>query len=115
MRARQQLHEPVTLALMQQWTGRSAATIARSSRHAVGVAPLQRLKTVRLSLAAGLVRHSSLSLKEIAGRVGYLRLHEFSQPTGSTSAAHRAVIADDNWWNGARERTRTSKGFPTRS
>ncbi len=78
-RARQQLHEPIDLPTMQQWTGRSPATIARACRHAVGVSPAQRLKHVRLSLARGLVRNSTLAMKEIAARVGYARVHEFSR------------------------------------
>ncbi len=78
-RARQQLHTPIALPVMQQWTHRSAATIARSCRYAVGLSPLQRLMHVRMSLARGLVCGSQLAMKEIAGRVGYARVHEFSR------------------------------------
>lgn len=78
-RARQQLDQPVSLPLMEEWTGASAATIARSCRHAVGVPPMKRVKTIRMSLARGLVRSSELSMKEIAERLGYDRVHEFSR------------------------------------
>jgi len=70
-------------ALNMQWmtrhTGASPATIARACKHAVGMPPLKRIKQVRLSLARGLVMRSSLSMKEIAGRTGYPRVHEFSR------------------------------------
>lgn len=73
------LKERVTLAALQQRFRRSPATIARSCRQAVGVPPLKRLKQIRLSLARGLVRNSMLRMTEIAERVGYPRLHEFSR------------------------------------
>ncbi len=78
-RARQRLDAPVTLQTMEEWTHRSAATIARSCEHAVGVPPMKRVKQIRMSLARGLVRASSTSIKEIAQRLGYERVHEFSR------------------------------------
>ncbi len=76
---RKDLRRPITLATMAQIAKRSPATIARSCVHAVGMPPLKRLKRVRLSLARGLVWSSRLSLTEIAERVGYDRVHEFSR------------------------------------
>ncbi len=76
---RQNLDRPLSMKTMQQWAHRSPATIARSCEYAVGVSPVRRLREVRMSLARGLVRNSDLTMKEIAERVGYARLHEFSR------------------------------------
>lgn len=78
-RLRQDLSKPITLDMMAQLTGRSPATIARSCRAAVGVSPVHRIKQVRMSLARGLVQRSDLWFKEIAARVGFARIHEFSR------------------------------------
>lgn len=76
---RNDLRRPIDLSVMSQISKRSQATIARSCQHAIGMPPLKRLKQVRLSLARGLVWSSHLSLTEIAERVGYARVHEFSR------------------------------------
>ncbi len=76
---RQDLAHPVTLATLAQAAHTSPATLTRACRHAVHLPPLKRIKQVRLSLARGLVLRSGLSMKEIAARVGYPRVHEFSR------------------------------------
>jgi AraC-like DNA-binding protein len=76
---RKNLCQPVSLRRLSELSRASAATISRSCRHAVGVSPLRRIKQVRLSLARGLVLRSALQMKEIAGRIGYDRVHEFSR------------------------------------
>lgn len=76
---RRELDKLTSLKQMSELTGRSAATIARSCRQAVGVAPMKRIKQVRMSLAAGLVQRSDLRMTEIADRIGYSRVHEFSR------------------------------------
>ena len=78
-RLRQDLRRPINFSLMQDLCGKSRASIARSCMAAVGMSPMRRVRQVRLSFARGLVRHSDLRLKEIADRVGYGRLHEFSR------------------------------------
>jgi AraC-like DNA-binding protein len=76
---RNDLQQRIDLARMSQVSGRSQATIARSCMFAVGIPPLKRIKQVRMSLAQGLVLRSSLSISDIADRVGYARIHEFSR------------------------------------
>jgi AraC-like DNA-binding protein len=76
---RKDLCQPVCLRRLSELSKSSAATISRSCRAAVGVSPLRRIKQVRLSLARGLVLRSTLSMKEIAVRIGYDRVHEFSR------------------------------------
>lgn len=78
-RLRRDLSEPVSLRQLADLAGRSAATVARSCYAAVGMAPMRRIKQVRLSLARGLVQRSDLRMTQIAARVGYQRVHEFSR------------------------------------
>lgn len=78
-RFREDLQRPVNLAQLAAWRRTSPASVARACRYAVGVPPLKRLKQVRLSLARGLVLRSGLAMKEIAARIGYSRVHEFSR------------------------------------
>ncbi len=76
---RKRLREPIDLAGIAALSGVSPATIDRSCRHAVGIAPMRRIKQVRLSLARGLLARDDLSIGEIAEMVGYGRIHEFSR------------------------------------
>jgi AraC-like DNA-binding protein len=57
----------------------SSSTILRACREAVGLSPIRRLKQIRLGMACGLLEHSERSITEIAQRVGYSRIHEFSR------------------------------------
>jgi AraC-like DNA-binding protein len=92
---RRDLAQQVTLHRMVEVSGRSAATIARACHEAVGLPPLKRIKQVKMSLARGLVRHSELRMGDIAGRVGYSRVHEFSRDYrrhfGTTPTEDRAT------------------------
>ncbi|NQU38731.1 MAG: helix-turn-helix transcriptional regulator [Lentisphaerae bacterium] len=76
---RHDLSRRIDLTTMVALSGRSPATIARSCRVAVDMPPMKRIKQVRLSLARGLVARSDLQMTEIASRVGYGRVHEFSR------------------------------------
>lgn len=76
---RRDLARPIDLSMMSDLSGKSIATIARSCQSAVNLPPMKRIKQIRMSLARGLVRQSNLSVTEIAGRVGYGRVHEFSR------------------------------------
>jgi AraC-like DNA-binding protein len=78
-RLRQNLGRPMTLTQLAQLAGRSPATLARACHAAVGLPPMKRLKQIRMNLARGLTQCSQLRIKEIAQRVGYERLHEFSR------------------------------------
>jgi AraC-like DNA-binding protein len=78
-RIRQNIDQPLSLTVLEKWSGCSIATVARSSQNAVGQPPMKRIKQIRLSLARGLVQRSELSFSQIALQVGYFRLHEFSR------------------------------------
>ena len=76
---RADLSRPLDLNFIQTFTGRSLRTIIRSCHCAVGMAPMQRVKQLRMSMARGWVLYSELPFAEIARRVGYSRGQEFSR------------------------------------
>lgn len=77
--ARQHIDRAVTLGELCAQFHRSPNTLARACVEAVGITPMKRLKQIRLSLARGLVHYSEFTMSEIALRVGYARVHEFSR------------------------------------
>jgi AraC-like DNA-binding protein len=76
---RADLSQPISMAILQKIGRRSQQIIIGSCRLAVGMAPMKRMKHVRLSYARGLVQSSNLSMSEIAYRIGYSRVQEFSR------------------------------------
>jgi len=78
-RLREDLSRPIDMRTLQKLSGRSQRSIIRACHLAVGVAPMKRVKKLRLSYARGLVLYSQLSLTEIALRVGYGRVQELSR------------------------------------
>lgn len=76
---RRDLAQQISLQRMVSISQKSAATISRSCHEAVGSAPLKRIKQVKMSLARSLVQRSELPMGEIATRIGYVRVHEFSR------------------------------------
>jgi AraC-like DNA-binding protein len=75
-RIRERLQEPVELSDLCRLSGRSARTLYRACHRATGLAPLKRIKKIRLSMARGLLLHSELNISEVAYRVGYDRVQE---------------------------------------
>ncbi|MGO8699027.1 MAG: helix-turn-helix domain-containing protein [Limisphaerales bacterium] len=75
-RLRERLQGPLQLSDLCRLSGRSARTLNRACHWATGLAPLKRLKKIRLSMARGLVLHSTLGISEVAYRVGYERVQE---------------------------------------
>lgn len=76
---RGRLDQPIDLALLEKLSGRSQRSIARASCLATGMPPMKRVKQIRLSYARGLTRLSDFSMTEIAYRIGYSRVQEFSR------------------------------------
>lgn len=70
------LQEPIDLSLLCRTSGRSARTLYRACHRATGMAPLKRIKKIRMNMARGLILHSMLSISEVAYRVGYDRVQE---------------------------------------
>jgi len=76
---RNDLARPIDMRAKSRLARCSPSAITRSCRCAVGMPPLKRVKELRMSLARSLVRASSLTFTQLAERVGYQRLHEFSR------------------------------------
>jgi hypothetical protein len=76
---RADLSQPISMGILQKIGRRSQQKIIGSCWLAVGMAPMKRMKHVRLSYARGLVQSSDLSMSEIAYRIGYSRVQEFSR------------------------------------
>ncbi|MFG0264140.1 MAG: helix-turn-helix domain-containing protein [Rhodopirellula sp. JB055] len=76
---RTNLDGSIDLRLLERMSGRSQRSIARACRLATGMPPMKRVKQIRLSYARGLVQLSDLSMTEIAMRIGYPRVQEFSR------------------------------------
>src|SRR3546814_2980007 len=64
-----------TTASMAESAGMSRSLFCKSFREAVGATPIHYLKTVRLELAASLLRQTGLPLSEVAHRVGRSEEH----------------------------------------
>ena len=73
------LSQPIDLRYIEKLSGRSRRTINRACYLAVSMSPMRRVKEIRLSYARGLVQHSTLTMTEIAYRVGYTRVQELSR------------------------------------
>jgi AraC-like DNA-binding protein len=78
-KVRADLAHPIDMRLLERLSHRSQRTIIRACQLAVGKSPMKRVKEIRLSYARGLVQLSDLSMSEIAFRVGYGRVQEFSR------------------------------------
>ncbi len=76
---RADLSRPIDIRLLEKISGRSQRSIIRACHLAVGMAPMKRVKKLRLSYARGLILYSNLALTEIAFRVGYARVQELSR------------------------------------
>lgn len=110
---RSDLSRPISLRTIRQLSGRGLRTIIRACHRAVGMAPMQRVRRMRLSMARGLVLYSQMPLSEIARRVGFGRVQEFSRDYhsrfGVTASDDRAAGPDYRT-----ERTRPERGGNTR-
>lgn len=67
---RSRLDEPHTLDSLARSCGLSTRTLARRTRNAVGLSPLQLVQRVRLERSLHLLRTTRMPLDEIAGAVG---------------------------------------------
>lgn len=78
-RLRQRLDKPVDLPAIAALAGMSIRTTIRACKAATGMTPAQRLRELRQTYAHSLLHHSDLPVTEIAFRVGYSRVQEFSR------------------------------------
>src|SRR3546814_5217342 len=79
---------------MAESAGMSRSLFCKSFREAVGATPIHYLKTVRLELAASLLRQTGLPLSEVAHRVGYKSDEAF---LGSVANMGHGRAASPSW------------------
>lgn len=89
------LAEPLTLATLAQQAAQSEYHFARMFRHSMKMAPHQYVMQRRMVKATELVRHSTLSLTEVALACGFSSASHFSNrfktSTGQTPSQLRAA------------------------
>lgn len=95
---RRNISSPISMADVCRHFHCSPKTVERACHAALGQPPMKRLKHIRLSLARGLVQFSELNMTEIARRVGYARVHEFSRDYHK--AFSQAPTAERKAWRG---------------
>lgn len=76
------LSMPIDLRYLEKMSNRSRRTINRACIAATGKSPMKRIKYIRMVHARDLVTMSEISMTEIAFRLGYSRVQEFSRDYG---------------------------------
>ena len=76
---RLRLDASLDLAEIARLAGMSARTTNRACKAATGMTPVRRLRELRMIYARGLLQHTDLPVTEIAFRVAYARVQEFSR------------------------------------
>jgi AraC-like DNA-binding protein len=92
---RNRAHEPVTLTELSKWSGYSPQHLNRVFNAALGVTPLQHHARLRMTLAQELLADPSLTIAQVARRLGFDDAFYFSrlfkQHTSQSPAQHRAT------------------------
>ena len=76
---RHDLSQPLSIASICKMLHKSERSLFRACNRATGMPPMKRIRQIRLSYSRGLLLHSALTISEIAYRVGYKRVQEFSR------------------------------------
>jgi AraC-like DNA-binding protein len=76
---REHLDEPADLQTIARLAGLSVRTTIRACKAATGMPPIQRLRELRLSYAHSLLHYSERPITDVAFRIGYARVQEFSR------------------------------------
>ena len=78
-RLRRKKHFRPSLDNLLEISGYSRSTLNRLSKKATGVSPLHRIRIIRMEEARSLLSFSKLNVSQVAARLGYPRIHEFSR------------------------------------
>jgi transcriptional regulator GlxA family with amidase domain len=73
------LSSPISIAQLAEQSGLSARTLSRRFKRATGMAPLSYLQSLRIASAKDLLRHSNLTVGDIAWQIGIADVSYFSQ------------------------------------
>jgi AraC-like DNA-binding protein len=92
------LEEPLPLEKIAAMAQMSERTVIRACQAATGMTPTRRLRELRMAYATSLIQHTALPITEIALRVGFSRVQEFSRDfrkrTGMTPLECRKSMPD---------------------
>jgi AraC family transcriptional regulator len=95
---RTHLTEPITVAEIAAHCQMSHEHLTRTFVRSVGLPPRQVIIQLRLERACHMLRHSNLSIKEIADQIGFSENHYFSRvfkaSYGLSATVYRAKYAD---------------------
>jgi len=87
------LEEPLPLERIASVAGMSERTVVRACKAATGMSPGQRIRELRMAYATSLLQHTDLPVTEVALRLGFSRIQEFSRDfkkrTGLTPSGMR--------------------------
>ncbi len=90
------LAEPISIAALAQRLGLSERTLNRRFHQATGVGPQAWLRSLRISQAKDLLRHSNLPISEVAWQLGLQDASHFGrlfkQQVGMTPARYREAV-----------------------
>jgi len=90
------LHENISLTRLASYCGLSSRSLSRRFRQATDLSPQGYLQRLRMTSARDLLRHSNLSVSEIAWQVGFQDASYFSQlfrrHTGMPPARYRKSV-----------------------
>jgi AraC-like DNA-binding protein len=76
---RQRLATTIDLDEIAALAAMSKRTVNRICKAATGRSPVRRLRELRMTHSRGLLQHTDLPITEVAFRVGYARVQEFSR------------------------------------
>jgi AraC-like DNA-binding protein len=83
MRAEQHLQRhhiyQIRLESLANALGTSSSTLRKDCHKKFGVSPIQRMQKRRMEASKGLLLYTTMPVTEIAGNLGYERIHEFSR------------------------------------
>lgn len=97
------LHQPMRVSTLSTMAGLSASRFFELFKHATGDTPLNWFIRARMKWAGELLERSSLSIKQIAGQVGYEDQFYFSRLFKSVHGIAPTAYRAQKGWGTARQ------------
>jgi transcriptional regulator GlxA family with amidase domain len=91
------LHRRITVGELAQSVGLSSSRLTHLFTHQYGMPPAKYLRTLRLQKASMLLETTLLSIKEIAGQVGYYDGYHFARDFKRATGLTPSEFRNRNW------------------
>jgi transcriptional regulator GlxA family with amidase domain len=91
------LHRRITVGELARSVGLSNSRFSHLFKHQYGMPPAKYLRTLRLEKASRLLETTLLSIKEIAGQVGYYDGYHFSRDFKRAMGLTPSEFRTRNW------------------